>query len=531
ASALTAPAMDANRVTGPRRSWLRTGIFAALVFVSLLMLPLSWNRMKDSVPAQPESTDVARPVVVVPLFSDDTGDDQLAQVASGLWRDVVEVLKLSVVAIAVEPETINGWNGEPTVAAIADRTGGDFVLIGKVTAQDNVIRFSFVLFDARTKAPVWQRDIFQASLDALAVRQELIAYLGEPLLGSNAADGTVLGNPSSQAYDHYLRGKILLDGMSPDDEEAAHYHLKQVTQLAPGFAPGWREMARVQHRLIDKHSADVTAADVRLLYSLLQRADRLNTDAATKAYLAWHEIDFRGSFADGFERLAEAIQLNPYDEDVLRVAMHTAYASGDSESAVVIAQHALRFNPLCKACLYHNMQALIAQGNYEEALLAYLDFSALFPGGQTTKARIHLLSGDPTTALGVIENEIWVPGRLSTQLMILHALGRTDEYDVLLDEFLAVVPHDYYLWSRLYAYIGEIDKAFETLELLATDLRSVSDGEVVRWNNVFLGGWLQCPEFRTLHSDARWAEFLDRYQLRAPEGALSAIIASLPRNE
>ncbi|MEM8982914.1 MAG: winged helix-turn-helix domain-containing protein, partial [Pseudomonadota bacterium] len=46
ASALTAPAMDANRVTGPRRSWLRTGIFAALVFVSLLMLPLSWNRMK-----------------------------------------------------------------------------------------------------------------------------------------------------------------------------------------------------------------------------------------------------------------------------------------------------------------------------------------------------------------------------------------------------------------------------------------------------------------------------------------------------
>lgn len=528
--ATSAPEPDSGEV--PPNRWLRVGMVGGLFLLASLTLSLSWDRepiIGD--PVASVSTDFVRPIVVVPEFIDETGDDQLSQVASGLWRDVVEALKLSVVAIALEPETIIGWDGAPTVAAIAERTGGDFVLSGKLISQGSILRFSFALFDAQKREVVWQQDISQASLDALAIRQELIKSLDEALASLVADEGAIAGDLSSEAYEYYLRGKILLDGMSTDDEDAAHYQLKQVTQLAPGFAPGWREMARVQHRFINRRDTKATTGDVRLLYSLLQRADRLGTDAATKAYLAWHEIDFNGSFANGFERLAEATQLNPYDEDVLRVAMHTAYASGDKKSAARLAKYALRFNPLCKACLYHEMQAQLALRNYEDALLAFEQFSVLFPGGETTKARIHLLSGDPVTALDVIENEIWVPGRLSTKVMILDALGRRDESAALLDQLLATEPQDYYLLSRVYAYLGDSDKAFATLELLATNLRSVRDGEVIRWNNVFLGGWLQNPEFFELRADPRWAAFVNRYQLRAPDGVVADIVDSLPSNE
>ena len=509
----------------------RLTIAGALLVASLVVLVM----LRDESPVDPVSevsVTAARPVIVVPKFADETDRAELGYLAKGLWRDVVAELKRSSVVIALEPETIAGWDGKPGIAAIAERTSSDYVLTGVVDEQANVLRFRFTLYDASAQAPVWRHEISQANLDALAVRQALLAELDEPFLAKPPNALAIAGPPSSEAYDHYLRGKMLLDGLSPDDEDAAHYHLKSATQIAPDFAPAWRELARAQYRLFDRRDGGYTPDDVRLLYSLMQRASVLApTDAATQAYLAWHEIDFNGSFANGFERLATALELNPYDEDVLRVAMHTAYASGDAAAAVSFARYSQRFNPLCKACRYHKMQALMAQHDFSGALAAFDEWATLFQGGHTTKARMHLLAGDPETALAEIEREALAVHRISTKVMVLQALGRRDEAAALLDEFVASAPDNYYLRSRLYAYLGDNDQSFAMLDALVDSLRSVSDGEIVRWNNTFIGGWVRNPEFQALHGDPRWADFLGRHRLHPPDGALQRIIESLPGRE
>ena len=340
-------------------------------------------------------------------------------------RHVAE-LKNSTIAIALEPESIGGWGGPPTAAVIAERSSGDFVLTGIVDEEDSVIRFRFTLFDASARAPVWGHEISQANLDALAIRQELVGNLNSILPGAVTSNGAGVGAPSSEAYDHYLRGKILLDGLSMDDEDAAHRHLRTATQLAPDFAPAWRELARAQHRIFNKREAGMTRDDVRLLSALLERASVLApSDAATQAYLAWHEIDFNGSLARGFERLAKAIELNPYDEDVLRVAMQMAYSCGDAASAVRFAEFSQRYNPLMQGLpLPQDAGADGAAGIYKGA------------GAHSTSgprfSRVATRRRHACIYWAAIQRPHWMRSSAkhsrhtvsSTKIMILHALGR-----------------------------------------------------------------------------------------------------------
>ncbi|MEO0578508.1 MAG: transcriptional regulator, partial [Pseudomonadota bacterium] len=508
-------------------------VAALMALCAFAYVVLSGSRSADTAPANanaesatatlPQQADL--PVLAVVALRNNTDRNDLAYLRRSLAREVTLQLNRTLRVRTVGSSSALAMAATLAPRQIAVELNADFVLVGEITEADELLRFQFALYARSTDSITWRHSIDQVDLDALVVRRELASRLADLLGTTGAPTPRAVSQLSADAYHRYLRAKALLDNLNDNDARSAHELLKIVTQMEPDFAAAWRELARAQWRVlqlddsIDKHS-------VRLLRTLLERAEKLDpTDAGTQSYIAWHEVDFNGSLDRGVERLSQALALNTYHEDALRNAISLSYASGEMEAAVKFARFALRYNTLCKSCRYRLVHALLNLGRLEEAMTELDTFAALYPGGKGTRARILLFSGRPEAALQAIKEERNPAFRAMTEVMAEHALGR--DVTGRLPDTVALLTSEPIWEASMFAYIGENDKAFAALERYVSDLRVIRDGEVVRWNSVFLGGALHAPELRSLRTDRRWVPFVARNRLVEADVSLRELAAAL----
>ncbi len=122
-----------------------------------------------------------------------------------------------------------------------------------------------------------------------------------------------------------------------------------------------------------------------------------------------------------------------------------------------------------KGHTYFNYGQLLYHANHlEEAVWSYkkvLEINPQFPRAHIFLGKVYLLQGKPELALHEMPQEANEAWRIFGLILANQALGRKQEVDKLLSDYIIRFPIDNaYQLAEIYAYRGEKDIAFEWLK-------------------------------------------------------------------
>jgi TolB-like protein/Flp pilus assembly protein TadD len=378
------------------------------------------------------------------------------------------------------------------------------VLAGSLRREGNRVRITAELVNTRRGFQLWTETYDRELEGVFALQDEITRSIVDALKIKLAGSLPAQPQRSTEAYDLYLQGLYFSNKGSEEDLRRALNFFHGAVEKDPTFGRAWTGIAKVWYFLADVYvkpldaypaskeaalkaiALDEKDAEAHCYLSEAKRVldwDLAGADAELKRAL---ELDpnsapahlfsglhplFRGELKDGLQRILEAEKLDPVSPITSYVATAAYLANDRIDDAVIEGQRTLQLDPN-----YFYLDSVLAaayreKGNFPEAIGLY------------TKAQeaAHL----PSSGLAITYTRM---GRELEARSILAQLVQAREKRYVSAPLIAAVS----------TALGEKEEAFRWLELAYEE-----HSGVLQWI-AFL------PEFRALHSDARFPHLLHR---------------------
>jgi TolB-like protein/predicted Ser/Thr protein kinase len=378
------------------------------------------------------------------------------------------------------------------------------VLEGRLRREGNRVRVTAELINARSGFHLWTETYDRELEDAFRLQDEITHAIVDALKIKLAVPLPAHQQPNTGVYDLYLQGLYFSNKSSEEDLRRALSFFQRCLENDPTFSRAWTGIAKVWYFLADVYvkpleayplsreaAMKAIALDERdaeahcylseakrvLDWDLagadaeLTRALQLDPNSAPAHLFSGLHPLFRGELKDGLRLVLEAQKLDPVSPITSYVATAAYLANNRVDDAVVEGQRTLQLDPN-----YFYLDSVLAaayreKGNFPEAIALY------------TKAEeaTHLPSS----------------GRAITYTR----MGREIEARNILAQLLQAREKRYVsapLIAAVAVALGDKEGAFRELE------RGYAEHSgVLQWI-AFL------PEFRALHSDARFPDLIRR---------------------
>jgi len=213
----------------------------------------------------------------------------------------------------------------------------------------------------------------------LAAATALLLLIGL-MMRSGHAHSTRLATPATanaEAYDLYIRGKVLLQQQTRQNDSLAITLVERAVAIDPAFAAGWAELSRAEALRVFQFVRGDSVAFERAQVAA-ERALRLNPNLAeahhAEAYLLWWSPDPHWSGPGRFahERaIAEDRRALALDSSLDRAHHHLGNIYlhiGLLDEAITQLQKVLVISPRDDNALRRIAEARAYQGRYQEAL-------------------------------------------------------------------------------------------------------------------------------------------------------------------
>ena len=183
--------------------------------------------------------------------------------ADGMHDDLLTTLaKIGSLKVISRTSVMQYRNTTMTVPEIARKLGVANILEGGVQRAGNQVRINVQLINAETDEHVWA-EIFDRELTAenlFAIQSEISKAVAEALQAtlSPAERQRIDTTPtdSLEAFDHYLRGRVLLAKRTTDEMQQATQEFLKAVELDPKFALAWVGVADAQCLISSRSGAD-----------------------------------------------------------------------------------------------------------------------------------------------------------------------------------------------------------------------------------------------------------------------------------
>lgn len=235
ASPVAAPAPPASR-------WLVATLSLLLVITLGLLAWEVWGRddRARSAPGAP-----IRAIAVLPLRNL-SGDPAQEYFVDGMTEAVIARLaSLGGVQVTSRTSVMQFKSPDRAIPDIARALGVDAVLEGSVIRQGDRVRVIAQLIDGRTDAHLWATEYDREVRDVLALQAELAQAIAGQIRttvrqpAAAQAERTV----SAQAYEHYLKGRFLLNESTADSVQRSLEEFRASIAADPTFAPAYAGLA------------------------------------------------------------------------------------------------------------------------------------------------------------------------------------------------------------------------------------------------------------------------------------------------
>ena len=435
----TTPATSLQRLRNrfSRRQRLSAAALTLIVLVAALALTARGWQGAGAESQQIES------VAVIP-FTNVGGDTAQIYLAEGMANELTTALG-KIDGIRVVSRTLSARyrdRSDLDAQEIGRALAVGYVLHGTVRRSAGELRVSTQLVRAADNSEAWSEDFTGAADQAFAVQDSITRAIGHTLQRRLGGAVAALGIPSAasigttnpQAYDLYLRGKLLLERRGPgvaqsverfeqaiaQDSNFARAHaalavaLELLTYFTPTPAVAVRDRAmRAAQRAL---ALDSTQAEAHTALGLAhahayewepalaahRRAVALDSSDASARVQYGRLLFYLGRLAAAQAEFDRARTLDPYSAVASAWSGHLLSLMGRNNEGIVELQRALEIDSLNPPGLFMMTQALLYAGQRDSAKGFADRLSRRVPAWRTAAGVLYGILGERASAEAII---------------------------------------------------------------------------------------------------------------------------------
>lgn len=505
---------DVERSTTPPLwlRWIRSpAAVVLLLLVAALTLPLLffWHRNVPTI-SPPEKS-----IAVLPFLDLSETKDQ-EYFCDGISEELIDALaKVDGLRVVARTSSFSFKGKNVNASELGKKLEVENLLEGSLRREGNRVRVTAELINTRSGFHLWTDTYDRDLASVFALQDEITRSIVDALKIKLAAALPTQQKRNTEVYDLYLQGLYFSNKSSEEDLRRALSFFQRAVEKDPTYSRAWTGIAKVWYFLadvyvkpLDAYRASREAAlkaialderdaeahcylseakrvldwDLAGAEEELKRALELDPNSAPAHLFSGLHPLFRGNLKDGLQLILEAEKLDPVSP-ITSYVVTAAYLANDRiDDAITEGQRTLQLDPN-----YFYLDSVLAaayreKGNFRKAIALY------------TKAQeaTHL----PSSGLGITYTRM---GREIEAHNILAQLLQAREKRYVSAPLIAAVA----------VALGDKEGAFRELERAYAE-----HSGVLQWI-AFL------PEFRSLHSDARFPDLLRR--ISAPQGTILKI--------
>jgi TolB-like protein/Flp pilus assembly protein TadD len=441
-------------------------------------------------------------IIVLPFtnMSDDRGQEYFAD---GLTEELLNLLAKIQELRVISRSTAFTFKGKNNVIPdVAKKVNVAHVLEGSVRKSGNKIRVTAQLIDARTDTHLWSETYDREIDDIFVIQDDISGRVVEELKVRLLGQQPLAARVDPRAYDLYLQALFLLNQGGHEDAAArAEALLLQALEVESDFPAAIAELARAYWQLdrTDGSRPHKQLRDEQI--ARLVALDPNGTDA--NSWLATvNTWDARRPHAAA-RYMEAAIAADATNVRTLRIAAFFLAELGRFDEAIAVGNFIVRRDPACGSCVSALANAYRRSGRHAEAVKTLESILKWRPPDAQTDWHmgvVYLFSGESEKALELFESQK-DDGAAVGYVAALHDLGRREEAAETLAKQIELFESGDGTAegiARMYAWLGDNDKAFEYLEMAMQ--------EDSRWAT-----GLGTDFYNSIKGDPRWDEMLSRY--------------------
>jgi eukaryotic-like serine/threonine-protein kinase len=494
-----------------RRNPKLVGTGAACLLMGAALVWFFRGEIAKLLPLEPPEKSIA----VLPFVDLSQAKDQ-EYFCNGISEEILDTLaKVDGLRVLGRTSSFSFKGTSTDAREVGKKLNVENVLEGSLQREGNRIRVTAELINARNGFHVWSETYERELQGVFALQDEITCAIVDALKIKLAGSLPAQPQRNTEVYDLYLQGLYFSNKSSEADLRRALNFFQRAVERDPTFSRAWTGIAKVWYLLADVYvrpldaypaskeaalkaiALDETDAEAHCYLSEAKRVldwDLAGADEELKHAL---ELDpnsapahlfsglhplFRGELKDGLGLVLESEKLDPVSPIISYIATAAYLANDRIDDAIVEGQRTLQLDPN-----YFYLDSVLAaayreKGNVDQAIALY------------TKAQeaTHL----PSSGLAIAYTRI---GRETDARNILAQLLQARERRYVSAPLIAAVS----------TALGDKEGAFRELERAYAE-----HSGVLQWI-AFL------PEFRALHSDARFPRLLQRIRSASPNSILA----------
>jgi TolB-like protein/class 3 adenylate cyclase len=423
------------------RRWALPGFVALFV----LVVGAFWWEL-----SQPVSTARSNLSIAVMPLSTIGSDESTRRLADGLTEDIITDLSRFSNLEILASNTIAAYQDKSdAILEIREDLGVSYLLQGTIQREGNNMRVSAQLLDLESGTHLWTQRWDRPSEDAFAVQSELAEQVAATL-GSAESSAAITASeirkvksrpPASlQAYDFYLLAEEQNGKFTKEAVFSGIDYATKAIALDPNFARAYAVRARMHfnttHYGVNYEDAmQAMEADAR-------KAVELDPSGPLpRAALAWYYF-VSGRNKEAEVQLRSALEVNPANITLIKMAAAVFGSSGHPEEGVKLADKVLKLDPLATSGTLNTIKdAYYFSRRFEDTIAVisrvppdsrskggrlFLAFSLAFIGREddARRARDQVLAAYPNISAELLLNQGW-------------AFEREEDIRLFVDGFLA----------------------------------------------------------------------------------------------
>jgi TolB-like protein/tRNA A-37 threonylcarbamoyl transferase component Bud32 len=331
---------------GMRRNPVITTMAALLLVLGSAVGVMIWNGEMAAPPA-------ASGIAVLP-FESLSPDKENAFFADGVYDGVSTKLAKVANLKVISHNSVAKYRGARNTHEIGRALNVAYVLEGSVRREAGRIHLNAKLIDTHTDAHVWAQEYDRDLSDVFAVQSEMAQKVADQLgAQTSSTEKAAIQEPPTTdlvAYDAYLRGKDLINGISfstraKEDLFQAVQLLDQAVSRDPMFFLAYGELAGAHDRIYFL-GFDHTDARIKLAETALQSMRRLRPESGeTHLALAQHFYWAYADFDRAQQELAAARNTLPNESRIPLLSGYIDRRQGHWEKSLEEMKQALELDP------------------------------------------------------------------------------------------------------------------------------------------------------------------------------------------
>ena len=408
------------------------------------------------------------------------------------------------------------FKGEQDIRKIGEKLNVSNLLEGSIQVSGNDIRIMVRLVNINSGSTIWSKEYVETVDDIFAIQnniaQSVVRELKLKFLGEGKEGIVKTATENTQAYKFYLQG---LDHLREDDEpnlDRAIEFFNKAVQEDPDFAESYTGMAKAFLHLADQ----AVRPDSELLKdaeAAVEKALELDNSLAEAhvnygQILAYHRWDWEKAEKE----FKVALELNPGSADVLTPYSWYLFNLKRYEEAFVYAEKALEIDPLRIGTVQAIGANLSELGRFEESeehLLNSLEINPTVSLFYWELALMYIKWEQFEKALDTLDKQIGlmegenISDEIAMKAYACARWGKQEEALKYLDKLISYAEQNYVsptIFAVVYGALGELDKAFEWLEIAYDQRDSRLSYALVFW-------------YDPIRSDPRFKEIIKKMGL------------------